>query len=60
MDMMFGINFSNYFNNMFLRERGIASTPKMEYQVFLCIFQKKSAMAILGLKEMGHFLWEGR
>ena len=23
----------------------MASTPKMEYQVFLCIFQKNSAMA---------------
>ena len=38
----------------------MASTPKMEYQVFLCIFQKNSAMATLGLKEMGKFLWEGR
>ena len=28
-------------------------------QVFLCIFQKNSAMATLGLKEMGKFLWEG-
>ena len=45
---------------MFLRERGIASNPKMEYQVFLCIFQKISAMAIYGLKDMGKFLWEGR
>ena len=33
------------FNNRFLRERGKASNPKMEYQVFLCIFQKNSAMA---------------
>ena len=40
-------------------ERGMASTPKTEYQVFLCIFQKNSAMATLGLKEMGKFLWEG-
>ena len=32
----------------------------MEYQVFLCIFQKNSAMATLGLQEMGKFLWEGR
>ena len=48
------------FNNRFLRERGMASTPKMEYQVFLCIFQKNSAMATLGLKEMGKFLWKGR
>ena len=38
----------------------MVSNPKMEYQVFLCIFQKKSSMATLGLKEMGKFLWEGR
>ena len=38
----------------------MASNPKMEYQVFLSIFQKNSAMATLGLKEMGKFLWEGR
>ena len=38
----------------------MASNPKMEYQVFLCIYQKNSAMATLGLKEMGKFLWEGR
>ena len=38
----------------------MASNPKMEYQVFLCIFQKNSAMATLGLKEMEKFLWEGR
>ena len=38
----------------------MASNPKMEYQVFLCIFQNNSAMATLGLKEMGKFLWEGR
>ena len=43
-----------------LVERGLASNPKMEYQVFLCIFQKNSAMATYGLKEMGKFLWEGR
>ena len=49
------------FNNRFLRERGMASNPKMEYQVFLCIFQiKNSAMVTLGLKEMEKFLWEGR
>ena len=45
---------------MFLRERGMAFNPKMEYQGFLCIFQKNSAMATLGLKEMGKFLWEGK
>ena len=38
----------------------MASTPKMKYQFFLCIFQKNSAMATLGLKEMGKFLWESR
>ena len=38
----------------------MASTLKMEYQVFLCIFQNNLAMATLGLKEMGKFLWEGR
>ena len=38
----------------------MASNPKMEYQVFLCIFQKNSAMPTLGLKEMGKFLWEGK
>ena len=33
---------STYFlNNRFLRERGMASNPKMEYQVLLCIFQTK-------------------
>ena len=35
-------------------------TPKMEYQVFLCIFQKNLDMATLGLEEMGKFLWEDR
>ena len=38
----------------------MASDPKMEYQVFLCIFQKDSAMATLVWKEMGTFLWEDR
>ena len=28
----------NMFNNRFLKERGMASTPKMEYQVFLSFF----------------------
>ena len=32
----------------------------MEYQVFLCIFNKNSAIATLGLKKMGKFVWEGR
>ena len=51
---------SNFINNRFLRERGMAFTPKTEYKVFLFIFQKNSAMATLSLKEMGEFLWEGR
>ena len=38
----------------------MASTPKMGYQVFLCIFQKNTALATLGLKKMEKFLWEGR
>ena len=44
------------FNNRFLKERGMASiesTPKMEFQVFLCIFQKNSAMTSLALKQNG-------
>ena len=32
----------------------------MEYQVFSSIFHESLAMATLGLKEMGKFLWEGR
>ena len=51
---------NSYLTTVFLKERGMVSNPKMEYQVFLCIFQKNSAMATLGLKEMGKFLWEGR
>ena len=50
----------NFLNNRFLMERGSASTPKMEYQVLSCIFHQSLAMATLGLKEMGKFLWEGR
>ena len=33
----------------------MASNP-----LFFCIFQTNFAMATLGLKEMGKFLWEGR
>ena len=40
-------------SNKFLRERGMASNPKMEYQIFLYIFPMNFAMATLGLKEMG-------
>ena len=39
------VSLSLFFNSRFLRKRGMASTPKVEYQVFLCIFQKNSAMA---------------
>ena len=46
----------SFLNNRFLMKRGMVSKPKMEYQVFLCIFQKNSAMATWGLKEMGKFL----
>ena len=42
------------------RKSGSASNPKMEYQVLSCIFHLNLAMATLGLKEMGKFLWEGR
>ena len=57
----FFVHTSGLFNDRFLGERGMASNPKMEYQVFRCIFQKNSAMATtLGLKEMGKFSWEGR
>ena len=38
----------------------MASTLKMDYQVFLCVFQKNSAMATLRLKEMEKFLLENR
>ena len=58
--MRISLLYSVVLNNRFLRERGMASNLKMEYQVFLCIFQKNSAIATLGLKELGKFLWEGR
>ena len=36
-------------------------TPKWNTRwFFFCIFQTNLAMAILGLREMGKFLWEGR
>ena len=31
----------------------------MEYQVFICIVQKNSAMDTIGLKKMEKILWEG-
>jgi hypothetical protein len=44
----------NPINNRFLRERGMASTPKMEYQVFLSIFQNNSAMARTATAVLGY------
>ena len=45
--------------NFELGHRSLSQT-KNSNQVFLCIFQKISAMATLGLKEMEKFLREGR
>ena len=63
MQKAFNISFfkKKHLNNRLLRERGMASNSKMEYQVFLCIFQTNSAMATLGLKEMvtiAKFVWK--
>ena len=41
----------------YLVERSFSSNPKMEYQVFLCIFQKNSAIATLGLNDMKNFFF---
>ena len=38
----------------------MASNPLFIIPDFFCIFQTNLAMATLGLKEMGKFLWEGR
>ena len=38
----------------------MASKPLFVIPNFFCIFPMKFAMATLGLKEMGKFLWEGR
>ena len=38
----------------------MASNPLFIIPDFFCIFQTNFAMATLGLKEMGKFLWEGR
>ena len=38
----------------------MASNPLFIILDFFCIFPMKFAMATLGLKEMGKFLWEGR
>ena len=38
----------------------MASNPLFILPDFFCIFPMNFAMATLGLKEMGKFLWEGR
>ena len=38
----------------------MASNPLFIIPDFFCIFSMNVAMATLGLKEMGNFLWEGR
>ena len=38
----------------------MASNPLFIIPDFFCIFPMNFAMATLGLKEMGKFLWEGR
>ena len=38
----------------------MASNPLFIIPDFFCIFPMNFAMATLGLKEMGRFLWEGR
>ena len=52
MDLDHNLTQNLHIKTFLMRERGMASDPKMEYQVFLCIFQENSAMATLGLKEM--------
>ena len=48
------------FNRSSRRKRGMASNPLFIIPDFFCIFPINFAMATLGLKEMGKFLWEGR
>ena len=38
----------------------MASNPLFIIPDFFCVFPMNFAMATLGLKEMGKFLWEGR
>ena len=49
-----------FFNRSSRRKRGMASNPLFIIPDFFCIFPMNFAMATLGLKEMGKFLWEGR
>ena len=48
------------FNRLSRRKRGMVSDPLFIIPDFFCIFPMNVAMATLGLKEMGKFLWEGR
>ena len=50
----------NCINRSSRRKRGMASNPLFIIPDFFCIFPMNFAMATLGLKEMGKFLWEGR
>ena len=51
---------SRYLTTIFWGKAAWRPPSKWNTRVFFCIFQKNSAMATLGLKEMGKFLWEGR
>ena len=53
-------NLLHQVNRSSRRKRGIASNPLFIMPDFFCIFPMNFAMATLGLKEMGKFLWEGR
>jgi hypothetical protein len=69
-----GIRYKEFFNNIHnllyqymyelnrssRRKRGMASNPLFIIPDFFCVFPMNFAMATLGLKEMGKFLWEGR
>ena len=56
------LNVTEFFNRSSRRKRGMASNPHFIICtiLFFCIFQMNLAMATLGLKEKGKFLWEGR
>jgi hypothetical protein len=48
------------FNRLSRRKKGIASNTFFKIPDLFCIFPMNFAMATLGLREMGKFLWEGR
>ena len=47
-----------FLNRWSRRKRGMASIPLFIIPEFFCIFPMNFAMATLGLKKMGKFLWE--